>query len=146
MYEEIDEVKEREMLQAFERECIANQYTLEMRKNRSKRSASLDNLLEVSTEVRIAVLKQKNDCEFDFFYVLTVKKNKVPVVSSVVELTLSVLEVWGSLPRSMKLGTASPSTCAAMFRRSCVAQTRSRGDGPTTCCALGRSIAIIIMI
>ena len=48
-------------------------------------------------------------------------------VTSVVKHTLSVREVWGSIPgpvKSERLATA------ATFLHSCVSQALSRGDGP----------------
>ena len=55
--------------------------------------------------------------------------NNIPAVSSVVKRTLSVREVWGSIP-----GPAKSTQCrqrlatVATFLRSCVAQALSRGD------------------
>ena len=54
-----------------------------------------------------------------------------PAVSSVAKHTLSVREVWGSIP-----GPVKSSQCRQRFAtvatilRSCVAQALSRGDGP----------------
>ena len=52
-------------------------------------------------------------------------------VSSVVKRTLSVREVWGSIPGPVKSAQCRQRLAtAATFLRSCVAQALSRGDGP----------------
>ena len=52
-------------------------------------------------------------------------------VSSVVKRTLSVREVLGSIPGSVKsVQCRQWLATAATFLRSCVAQALSRGDGP----------------
>ena len=52
-------------------------------------------------------------------------------VSSVAKRTLSVREVWGSIPRPVKSAQSRQRLAtAATFLRSCVAQALSRGDGP----------------
>ena len=48
-------------------------------------------------------------------------------VSSVAKRTLSVREVWGSIPRPVKLAQCRLATVVT-FVRSCVAQALSRGD------------------
>ena len=54
-----------------------------------------------------------------------------PAVSSVVKRTLSVREVWGSIPRPVKSTQCRQRLATvATFLRSCVAQALSRGDGP----------------
>ena len=55
-----------------------------------------------------------------------------PAVRSVAKRTLSVREVWGSIPGPVKSAQCRQRLAtAAMFVRSCVAQALSRGgDGP----------------
>ena len=54
-----------------------------------------------------------------------------PAVSSVAKRTLSVREVWGSIPGPVKSAQCRQRLAtAATFLRSCVAQALSRGDGP----------------
>ena len=54
-------------------------------------------------------------------------------VSSVAKRTLSVREVWGSIPGSVKSAQCRQQLAiVATFIRSCVAQALSRGDGPRT--------------
>ena len=54
-----------------------------------------------------------------------------PAVSSVAKRTLSVREVWGSIPGPVKSAQCRQRLATvAMFLRSCVAQALSRGDGP----------------
>ena len=54
-----------------------------------------------------------------------------PAVSSVAKRTLSVREVWGSIPGPVKSTQCRQRLATvATFLRSCVAQTLSRGDGP----------------
>ena len=63
-------------------------------------------------------------------------------VSSVVKISLSVLEVWGSIPGPVKSDTVLPTArhrCDVSSELSC--QVLSRGDGPATCYALRRNIA-----
>ena len=52
-------------------------------------------------------------------------------VSSVAKRTLSVREVWGSIPGPVKSAQCRQRLATvATFLRSCVAQALSRGDGP----------------
>ena len=52
-------------------------------------------------------------------------------VSSVGKRTLSVREVWGSIPGSVKSAQCRQQLAiVATLLRSCVAQALSRGDGP----------------
>ena len=54
-----------------------------------------------------------------------------PAVSSVAKRTLSVREVWGSIPGPVKSAQCRQRLATvATFLRSCVAQALSRGDGP----------------
>ena len=54
-----------------------------------------------------------------------------PAVSSVAKRTLSVREVWVSIPRPVKSTQCRQGLATvATFLRSCVAQALSRGDGP----------------
>ena len=54
-----------------------------------------------------------------------------PAVSSVAKRTLSVREVWGSIPGPVKSTQCRQRLATvATFLRSCVAQALSRGDGP----------------
>ena len=53
------------------------------------------------------------------------------LVSLVAKRTLSVREVWGSIPGPVKSAQCRQRlSTAATFLRSCVAQSLSRGDGP----------------
>ena len=64
-------------------------------------------------------------CCFFFFFFLR------PAVSSVAKRTLSVREVWGSIPGPVKSAQCRQRLATgATFLRSCVAQALSRGDGP----------------
>ena len=57
--------------------------------------------------------------------------NDLPAVSSVAKRTLTVREVWGSIPGPVKSTQCRQRLAtAATFLRSCVAQAPSRGDGP----------------
>ena len=57
--------------------------------------------------------------------------SKKPAVSSVAKRTLSVQEVWGSIPGPVKSTQCRQRLATvATFLRSCVAQALSRGDGP----------------
>ena len=62
------------------------------------------------------------------------QKNSImprPAVSSVAKRTLSVREVWGSIPGPVKSAQCRQRLATvATFLRSCVAQALSRGDGP----------------
>ena len=54
-----------------------------------------------------------------------------PAVSSVVQRTLSVREVWASIPGPDKSTQCRQRLATvATFLRSCVAEAPSRGDGP----------------
>ena len=54
-----------------------------------------------------------------------------PAVSSVAQRTLSVREVWGSIPGPVKSAQRRQRLAtAATFLRSCVAQALRGGDGP----------------
>ena len=54
-----------------------------------------------------------------------------PAVSSVAKRTLSVREVWGSIPGPVKSTQCRQRLAiVATLLRSCVAQALSRGDGP----------------
>ena len=56
---------------------------------------------------------------------------ETPAVSSVAKRTLSVREVWGSIPGPVKSAQCRQRLATvATFLRSCVAQALSRGDGP----------------
>ena len=55
----------------------------------------------------------------------------VPALSSVAKRTLSVREVWGSIPGPVKSAQRRQRLATvATFLQSCVAQAQSRGDGP----------------
>ena len=57
--------------------------------------------------------------------------DRQPAVSSVAKRTLSVREVWGSIPGPVKSTQCRQRLATvATFLRSCVAQALSRGDGP----------------
>ena len=59
------------------------------------------------------------------------KSNGRPAVSSVTKRSLSVREVWGSIPGPVKSAQCRQRlVTVATFLRSCVAQALSRGDGP----------------
>ena len=67
--------------------------------------------------------------------ILILFKNKLgiylPAVSSVAKRTLSVREVWGSIPGPVKSTQCRQQLATvATFLRSFVAQALSRGDGP----------------
>ena len=63
------------------------------------------------------------------FAFLTLKQG--PAVSSVAKRTLSVREVWGSIPGPVKSTQCRQRLATvATILRSCVAQALSRGDGP----------------
>ena len=71
----------------------------------------------------------------------------VPAVSSVAKRTLSVREVWGSIPGPVKSAQHRQRLAiAATFLRSCVAQALSRRDGPVTRYTLRRNTASIMKI
>ena len=54
-----------------------------------------------------------------------------PAVSSVAKRTLSVREVWGSIPGPVKSAQCRQRLATvATLLRNCVAQALSRGDGP----------------
>ena len=64
-----------------------------------------------------------------FFELIVVKHE--PAVSSVAKRTLSVREVWGSIPGPVKSTQCRQRLATvATFLRSCVAQALSRGNGP----------------
>ena len=68
-------------------------------------------------------------------------------VSSIITHTLSVQEVWGSIPGSVKSAQCRQQLAiVATFLWSCVAQTPSRGYGPATRYKLRRNAASIIKI
>ena len=65
------------------------------------------------------------------FFLLGNGFNTEPAVSSVAKRTLSVREVWGSIPGPVKSTQCRQRLATvATFLRSCVAQALSRGDGP----------------
>ena len=70
--------------------------------------------------------------QLEYFYALVpVFTYSEPAVSSVAKRTLSVREVWGSIPGPVKSAQCRQRLATvATFLRSCVAQALSRGDGP----------------
>ena len=61
----------------------------------------------------------------------SIKATSSPAVSSVAKRTLSVREVWGSIPGPVKSSQCRQRLATvATILRSCVAQALSRGDGP----------------
>ena len=68
-------------------------------------------------------------------------------VSSVAKRTLSVREVWGSIPGPVKSAQCRQRLATvATFLRSCVAQALSRGDGPRNSLHARRNAASIMKI
>ena len=62
---------------------------------------------------------------------LVYKEAGLPAVSSVAKRTLSVREVWGSIPGPAKSVQCRQRLATAVtFLRRCIAQALSRGDGP----------------
>ena len=70
-----------------------------------------------------------------------------PAVSSVAKRTLSVREVWGSIPGPVKSTQCRQRLATvATFLRSCLARALSRGDGPATRYTLRRNTASIMKV
>ena len=78
---------------------------------------------------------------FPFIFLL------VPAVSSVAKRTLSMREVWGSIPGPVKSSQCRQRLATvATFLRSCTAQALSRGDGSTTRYTLRRNTVSMMKI
>ena len=95
----------------------------------------------VSTSYYLSLFKKKKKMlcvcvlsfglHFTYMFQKKTLSQSQPAVSSVAKRTLSVREVWGSIPGLVKSTQCRRRLATvATFLRSCVAQALSRGNGP----------------